>query len=231
MSSKIKFIKQDNLTKHFNDMVKDIQFSPTPLYNSVFSSAHITECPRRLIYRNRGLAENKESYSDLQTQLFIKDKWISCFEKMRQIKVLDKHCVVSDCNYNIKGIVDAVINISDLNVVIQIQAISNDEFIEILKTGSLKKHVVETMINMWLIEIKDALLIYENKNNQEYISFHIEYFHPLIESVKEKCLALFSAQMKGKIPKSPYLEQNGKECKQCEFKTICVSEKGDDNDK
>jgi hypothetical protein len=131
--------------------------------------------------------------------------------------------MVADCNFNIMGHVDAIINVSDINAVCQIKPVCEEDFIKVKDKGAFKKHVIETLVYMWLAELNDGILIYDNQNNNEYLVFHIEPYPAIIKSVKEKCFDLIKKRTIEQIPDRPYKEVS-KECLECQFSKKCWKE-------
>jgi hypothetical protein len=59
------------------------------------------------------------------------------------------------------------------------------------ENGAFKKDVIEIMVYMWLTETKGGILLYENKDSNEYSIFYVDFYIPIINSIKKKCLALY----------------------------------------
>jgi CRISPR/Cas system-associated exonuclease Cas4 (RecB family) len=225
MSDKIKFVNKDTLSERFDTLIDvGIRHRKIDAPDSVFSSSHITECPRRLIYRSQGANKDFElmPYMRAQAELSVKNRWYDYLEKSKGIRLIEKQYKAFDCTYNLRGDIDFVISAFDKNMIVQVHSVKN--YSQILKEGASKKHVIEAMINAWLMEVKEGMVIYENSDTLDTISFHVTLYKPIIESTKKICLNLFRAKMEGKTPNRPYADQSGKECLSCEFKTVCQGE-------
>ena len=218
------FIKKDSFSGNFEAIIRaeiTNRSKISPVMTSL-NPSNITECPRKLAYQIMENRTNKVSdYLSLSSDIFTKKKWMEYFRKFKGIKLVEENLTASECNCNISGVLDAVIQIDDINIATQIFVVRSDEFLEIQKEGALKRHVIEVLIYMWLTELKNGLLIYENSNTHEYLSFHIEPYKPIITSVQKKCLLLMEGKIRGQLPEQPYKNRNGNECKKCEYLKTC----------
>jgi hypothetical protein len=213
---------KDNVTEIFSNIIieenkrRNFDFS-----REVFNSCCLTECDRRILYKSRGEAlEITLEFDKIDTQEAIKNKWNNFFSKSIKFSLLDKDVIVADCNYNLKGKIDGVLKIGNANFAVMIKALSEKDFVNAEK-NAFRKDVIETMVNMWLLEINDGILIYENKNDNKLSLYHIIPFVQLIEACKKKCLSMLNFKMKGDLPNRPYKNNSSKECSICEFKTKC----------
>ncbi len=77
------------------------------------------------------------------------------------------------------------------------------------------------MINMWLSEIQNAILLYENKDTGDFSAYHVIPYVQIIEACKRKCLKMVGLKMKGELPERPYKNNEEKECQICEFQKKC----------
>jgi len=222
-----KFIKLDQVSKNLELLInaedsKRSMFFPT----SNFDPSHLTECPRRIIYRVNNITPDfyRESYLDMMSGLFGKKKWIDMMEKFKNLKIVDKNVVAADCHYNISGNIDVILNIEEKIYVTKIQCIDQNQFDQIVMKGAIKKHVIEIIVYLWLTEINDGILLYDNQNTNQYKIFHIKAYSPIIKSITKKCLRLIDFKMNGKIPERPYESSGSSECSQCEFFKTCWKE-------
>ena len=220
--NQVEFSKIDEHSTLLSDIIDQENLRRTvPSVNSTFDPARLTECPRRLLYRCNGTDHSPlKSYLDLQSDISIKNKWIKIFGSSHKIKVQDK-VVVADATFNITGSPDIVF-VRDYGVYLgQIKPVSNEVFKRIILTGSLKKDVVETIIYIWLMEIKDGFLLYDNKDNGGYLVVHVLPYKPIIKTVKEICKRLISQKIDGILPERRYKFCDANECQVCEFKDKC----------
>ena len=222
----LKFSLQDELTALVESLIK--KENRPSVTGTGFKPSEVTQCHRRLIYRILGEKPYKDqisrvSYLEEVNNKFLRKKWREILDSCKRIKILEVEPTVADCNYNITDIVDIVANIDGIISAVKIHGVENSYFSKIQKNGALRKHVIEVMIQMWLLEINDGLLIYENKNNQSYVIFHVKPYEPIISSVRKKCLGLRKYKITGGLPERSYSVKTSKECEQCEFKQPCWS--------
>ena len=230
MPNKDIFVKQDSLTQNLEELIKNENKRRNfARNNEVYTPVQITECPRRIIYRSRGTkVEENSSFQQEIIRDNAKLKWISILASLSGIKIKEKDLVVADCNYNLTGTVDAVLQIEDAKYILLVKTLSQEEYTKVNKDGAIKKHIIELMMLMWLIEIKDGILLYENKNTQDVNIFHILPYKAIITSAKNKCLKLLGNQLKGTIPIRPYDSKDNRECMVCEYQSICWEQKRDE---
>ena len=150
---------------------------------------------------------------------------------IKDLEIVQQKVLAYDANYGITDVIDCVVRYKDNLMVVNIQPVSNDEFLAVQKKGALRRHVVEIMIQMWLTEIQGGILIYENRDNNDFVMFHVKEYGPVIESVKKKCRLMVGYKVKGSLPDRPYQYKNrGEECRECEFVGECWN-KGEKHEK
>jgi hypothetical protein len=194
-------------------------------FSSSFHPSNITECTRRLIYKTQIQSDNKNEFLNDMDIVFSKKKWINFFQKTKATQVLRDDFVAADCHYNISGTVDAILKINGNIYVAQVYPICNSDFIKMKENGAFKKDVIEVMTYMWLTETKGGILLYENKDSNECSVFYVDFYIPIINSIKKKCIDLIEYKINGKIPKNPYDSDKSNECLVCEFKEKCFKGK------
>ena len=192
--------------------------------NSTFDPVHLTECPRRIMYRSSGV-ECCNPISYLNNLSPYKTRWISFLRCCRGLRVLDENKIVADSEFNITGSADVVLSMDGEIYVAQIKPVSDEEFKKVETKGAFKKDVVETIVYIWLMEIQDGFIIYDNKNDGGFLLFHITPYQPIIKSVMAKCEKLVQDKVYGKLPLRPYESCVSKECKICEFLSTCWKRK------
>ena len=221
-----RFVQRDEISKSLESLINQNNIDKSIFYPTTnFDPSRITECPRRIIYRVNGISSsiNYRSYLEIMDQIFSKQKWMEIFSKSKGIKIVEKNVVSADCHYNISGNIDAILNMGGKLYVIKIQRIDAEQFSQIESKGAFKKHVIEIIIYLWLTEVYDGILLYDNLN--QYRVFHIKYYSPIIQSITSKCLSLMDYKMKGEIPDRPYKNEKSSECVKCEFCQTCWKEK------
>lgn len=227
-STNFKFVCKDDVSELLEKSIQEMRVTPATFNpDSSFHPSQITECPRRLIYRSRGLKTSGETILDLCNREFFKNKWISILEKSKSLKVLHKDVIASDCNYNLYSKVDAVVNISGDIFAIKAFSVISSDFEEIHNKGARKKDVIEMVIDIWLLEVNGGIIMYEAKEICDFCVFHIKPYKPIIDSVTEKCMRLLDFKLKGQVPDRPY-KTEAKECYNCEYLGSCWENKQKD---
>ena len=218
------FIKKDEPSTRLELLItQDAKNKSVIGFSDSFKADTITECPRRLVYRSTGVNTScsSETFFREQSNSYRRLKWQYFFSKCKSIRLLKENLLVADCNYNITSIVDAILSMDEELYVVKIEPLDNSSYNKVKQSGAFKKHVVEIMVNMWLAEINAGLLLYENKDNDEFDVYHIEPYKPIIQSIGKKCSMMFDCKVSGKLPEKPYKERNSNECNACEFADKC----------
>lgn len=212
------FVLNDEITE---DLEKRINFLLEPNKNDILSelffSEDIAKCDRRVYYKSTTLSIVKNR-RELYDRNFLIKKWSFIIRKLSGIEVLEEFYEVSDHNYNYTSTVDIVAKINDCNVVIMIQEVDNDLF---NRKNVLRHHVLQVMSQMWLIEVNDGLILYENKDTKEFTFYHIIPNKSVISAIKAKLKLIFQQKQMGILPERKYTLETSKECQECEFKKIC----------
>ena len=222
----LQFAKIDDVSQSFSDHVAaaNEMLGKSSQIDESFDPLCITQCPKRLVCRSRGDESRfgTTPYSEANHKEFILEKWGNIFRRSGKIKVMDANVVTADNNYNLTGIVDFVVAFDKLITPVKIYPTRHDLFMT-TETKPSKRHVVDVMLNAWMMEINNALLIYEDNDNQNNQIFHVTLYKPLINSVALKCRELMEYKIRGDLPERPYKEQTI-ECHFCEFINNCWRE-------
>jgi CRISPR/Cas system-associated exonuclease Cas4 (RecB family) len=146
---------------------------------------------------------------------FINDK----NEKTTEFKIINQ-------DPPIFGYGDAIISIDGEEVIGEIKTMPNEGF-EYRKTHKKPKaaHVMQLLIYMKILKKRRGVLIYENKNNHELLTFPIEVNDQFIRWVDQTfdwLREVRSAWTKKTIPQKNY-RSNSKICKQCPIQKACAS--------
>jgi hypothetical protein len=217
-----KFIKQDEMARSFREAIEKVitrKASSRPAM--VFESSCMAQCWRRLLYNANGVdVEKKLSYMDLKNAEYAQKKWVDILSTVPKVTIVDTNVEVSDCNFNLNGVIDVVFRLDSEIRLLHIHLLTQEEFVRVFDKGPFKKHVIEAMVNAWLIEKGESLLMYENGATNEYVVFHVSVFLPIIETVKSQCRKLLDSMLKNRIPERPY-NKAAEECSQCEFANHC----------
>jgi len=223
------FVAQDAAATLLNDNASN--FSRDKAKQKIvrtFDPQSLTECGRKLSYLTT-ITDGKEHKLNLTNEeslanRYTKIKWIDILGNLKDIRVLDSWVVACDIGYNLVTKVDCVIqmdSLDELQSVVSIKSASSDEFKKIQDKGPHRKDIVAIMTDMWLIEIAHGIIIYENRDNLEFMINSILPERAIINSVKSKAKELYHHKINGTIPNQPYKDKSSKECSNCEFSKRC----------
>jgi hypothetical protein len=217
------FVLKDEITRDMEDsVIKECIINQRKAFSTSFPTNRMTECPRRLVYESLSYHKEDKYVKFTDNIACIKAKWIERLNRIKNLELVDKNVLASDCNYGITDTIDCIIRYKDDELfVTNIQPVSNDEFSIIKKKGALRKHIVTITIQMWLAEVKNGLLICENKDNNDFVMFHVKEYKSIIQSVQKKCRLMMEYKVKGFLPDRPYQKNSGAECEECEFSKEC----------
>jgi len=188
---------------------------------TTFSTAECTQCPRRLIYKSLCYIEDIDdsSYSSWYDvkQNHVKNIWKNKFLGTDKIILKDNSVNVYDARLNLSGTVDLVINIPDVDVKsfpVMVYAVES-----CMKTV-IRSNIIETMINAWLMDYKNAILIYQDHDYHKI--YQISVYKPIIDSIEKKFSDLVKYKIRGAIPKRPVkTQEESQECGTCNYKKRC----------
>jgi len=220
------FVQQNNKSEQIiKDLKEDCIKRSKDNHASVISPSHITECLRRMYYRlNWQETSNYAEYTDLVHHQCAVEKWATYFSKCNKIILVDKDILVAHSNYNLSGTVDHYIESKGYKYAVKIKQVPSADFKIIKKGGPKRKHVIETIVYLWLSEFEDGLLVYEDNDTQEYDIYHIISYEPIIKTVKSKCRRLINHKMRGVAPPRITGDNAERECSICEYSYVCLKQ-------
>jgi len=220
------FCRKGKLTECIEKIIsEEIKRGNDDAFHEVFSSGSLTQCPRRIIYRTFSKDKKFPEETDKIriSHINTKSKWVDILARNDRVTLIDRDLKAADCNYNVVGKIDAVLKIRETKLIFMVKPVNQTQFKEILSKGPPRKDIVETMVNMWLVEISHGLLFYEDSDG-ELDYYHITPCLPIIDEVKRKCRLLLRHKVMGSIPARPYNDPNTTECNSCSYKHSCWSE-------
>jgi len=217
---KNKFVIYDKYTKKIKE---DIEISLKRGYNDLggeaIDSSEVTRCDRRMYYSMIDF-KNVGSRSKAVHESYIVSKWCDILQQGRTVDILDKKFLVADSNFNVCSVIDIVGRMLETPIVIKIKEINDEDY---SSKVAKRPHVIEVMVQMWLSEINDGFLIYENSLTKEYNVFHILPNASVLNAVKSKLLKLIDSKNMGILPERKYETSSANECKECVFLGRCWS--------
>jgi CRISPR/Cas system-associated exonuclease Cas4 (RecB family) len=131
--------------------------------------------------------------------------------------------------YNFAGNVDGIVDVrgtefqqrGDLDVfVVDFKTIKDEMYSELLDPK--REHVVQVNIYMWLLDLKAAVVVYENKDTQALKEMFVPRDDKLIEEIKTQALWLKDVLQAHKLPPRPSGFSRSKyPCRKCDFLDFC----------
>ena len=123
------------------------------------------------------------------------------------------------------GYGDAIINWNDEDIIGEIKTMPNDAF-EYFKTAKKPKkgHLMQLLIYMKVLKKSKGVLIYENKNNHELLTFPIEvnsHYIRWVDQTFDWMRRTRKAWEDKMLPKKNY-RSNSKVCKECPLQKLCA---------
>lgn len=139
--------------------------------------------------------------------------------------------VRSDPEYNFAGHVDAVMDLrgspyergGDYDLfVVDFKTMKDSYFSDV--TQAKYEHAVQVNIYMWLLDINGAVVVYENKDNQQLKEMFVARDDVLIEKIKEEAKWLVDVLRHRKLPDRPAgVSYSQFPFMLCEFRKICYA--------
>lgn len=222
------FVVRDKVSCSVEDTIRlsDIRTVPKT-FPKTFHPDELTKCGRKVLYGKKeyqlpftSMVAKAEYYNDY----YVKLKWINLLKRSSDIKVLDCWVVANDMKYNVVTKIDCVIeipNMDDLQIVVYIKSLPSEDFANIKKNGATREDTIRVMTDMWLIEIINGIIIYENRDNLDFIIYRVLPQNAVINGVKAKAEELYEHKINGTTPPKPYKSRTSKECQECEFHKRC----------
>lgn len=137
--------------------------------------------------------------------------------------------IVSPVEYNFKGNCDAVLDFrgssfevgSDLDViVVDFKSMKDSDFSKL--EHAKPEHVVQVNIYMWVLGLKGAIVLYENKDKQILKEMFVPRDEKLILKIRKQALWMTKVLKDGKLPpRSKSYSRSSEPCLWCEFKDLC----------
>lgn len=209
--------------KLYRSLKEEIE-SEKKSYNSrVFDIESIHKCPRQQIIKY-GIGSKVENTNKSIHDNFIKSKWAEIFKRCTKIRLVNSSAVLSDANCNISLNSSAIIEFKDDIYITYIKPVDSDTYNKIKSNGPMKKDVITCQAHIWLSELQNGMIIYEDLSSQEYEIFFINKDVGIINFIENRLRYLNSYQISGKIPPVPKENENretSKECINCEFRDKC----------
>ena len=181
-------------------------------------------CPNPLCGAVHGTSERIGIYNPLKTT----PGW-KCHCGNGKKLIYDEVLVKSPPEYNFEGHCDAVVDLRGtpyfaekrVNLfIVDLKTMKDEMYADLEKSKS--EHVVQVHIYMWLLDIPGAVVVYENKDNQELKEMFVPRDEALIEDIKKQAVWLRGLLHRNQLPKRPSsFSRSAFPCRLCEFQRIC----------
>jgi hypothetical protein len=223
-----KLVVEDELT---NFLLKKIKKVRGLEYNNleVINAFDLTRCQKRIFYSITGEQKQDVKMSgfnglDNIYQKSFRNKWFETLELIEDVKILGKDIVVGNDKYCLKSTIDAILQIKSLATVFMARSLSSSDFqlSFSLISKPRRAHIIELMMNMWMVEIPHGLILYENRDTLDITLFHVVPEMSLIRAYCDKCKHIADAKIGfSKDVKRAYLDRDNDECGSCEYSNKC----------
>jgi len=189
-----------------------------------FHPSYTNQCARYWYYLFEGI-EMETSFSPQTYRIFdnghaVHERIYSYFRDMG-ILVAEEIPVTHD-DPPIEGTADGIIDFYG-NKLIELKSISNEgfEYRRIYKKPK-DDHFRQAQIYMRCLDLDQAFVIYENKNNQQILPILIDRDDAFIDKLFNKYRKFYKNFTEGTIPDQPY-KMTSKNCSNCDLYSHCWS--------
>ncbi len=217
---------KDLIENHMYEMQKDNDRD-----NSKFHPSSIGNCCRQIVYNMMGYptTENDPRLMRIfECGHSMHDRYERWFKEMGiQIAaeiVLDEdsedELVARQCReLNVSGRTDSLLLIDGKLCLVELKSANTNMFKFHLKEPK-EQHVWQLQLYMYLTNVQDGIILYEDKNTQEIKEFYIEYDHDLVEELVEKIRYVNECVRNGELPERESTPSEWK-CRYCQYTSIC----------
>jgi hypothetical protein len=183
-------------------------------FSDSVDSNDVPKCDRRIHYVVSG-GRDSESFLRDRFEYFSSKKWADIFGNFDFFEVLGENRIFADQNYGVSARVDFFGKFKGYPTVVIVK--SSHSKID----RPTRPHVVDCLTKMWLAEVNNCFLIYDDVFNFNFSVFRVLPNKVLIGSIKEKLRRIKSDKLKGNLPDRKYSSPDSRECLGCGFKKKC----------
>lgn len=187
-----------------------------------FHPSYTNQCVRYWHYLFEG-AEVTPSFSPQTYRIFdnghgVHERIYSYFREMGIL--VAEEIPVTYTDPPIEGTADGIIDLYG-HKLIELKSISNEgfEYRRIYKKPK-DDHFRQAQIYMRCLDLNQAFVIYENKNNQQILPILIDRDDEFIDKLFTKYSKIYKNFIDNKIPARPY-KRTSKNCSSCDLASIC----------
>lgn len=190
-----------------------------------FHPSYTNQCSRYWYYLFQGV-EMETSFSPQTHRIFDNGHAVHerIYSYLRDMGILiAEEIPVSHDSPPIEGTADGIIDFHGKKL-IELKSISNEGF-EYRRIYNKPKdeHVRQSQIYMRCLDLDQAFVIYENKNNQSILPILIDRDDEFIDKLFKKYTKIYQNFTEGNIPAHPY-KITSKNCSNCDLASMCWSE-------
>jgi CRISPR/Cas system-associated exonuclease Cas4 (RecB family) len=137
----------------------------------------------------------------------------------------------SEKEYNFEGHCDAIIDVRETKFkqnneydiyIVDFKSMKDEYYSEL--TEPKIEHVIQVNIYMWILNLKGALVVYENKDSQHLKEMFVPRDDDLIEKIKAQSIWMQDILKQKRLPHRPNGFTKSKfPCRFCEFVDVCFN--------
>ena len=194
-----------------------------PIKKEHFSPSATATC-KRYYYLLFDGAEQKSKISSRLQRIFdnghdVHARWRGYFEAMGILHDSE----VFFANYDIvpiRGSADGILNFGK-RIPYELKSINKERYaFRQLHNKPDDNTYRQLQLYMWALAFEVSIVIYENKDNQEFLIFVVEYDEKFVAKELEKRRKIYQLYQEGKRPPRPY-KRESRACSDCPLETYC----------
>jgi CRISPR/Cas system-associated exonuclease Cas4 (RecB family) len=128
--------------------------------------------------------------------------------------------------------VDEIITLTDVNdkvvyegpqsdvLIVELKSINNKNWDKLPKTVAKMEHRLQLQLYMYLTGIRQGVIYYENKDNQEQKYYHMTYNPTMVDKIVSDIRYIIDHIDRNKLPERDYSPVSF-ECKYCDYRDMC----------
>lgn len=146
--------------------------------------------------------------------------------KGKRFRYVETH--VKNTEYNFEGDVDVVLKSASTGewLVVDLKTSKDSSYGRLSDNVVDFKYKIQITIYMWLLDIKQGIILYENKDNQEIKEIYVERDENIVNSIKKTAKDLLEILKQNKIPKRKYDKKTDYSCRYCDYARRCWNQNG-----
>lgn len=110
-------------------------------------------------------------------------------------------------------------------LIVELKSINNKNYEKLPKTKPKKEHNMQLQLYMYLTGIRQGVVYYENKDNQEQKYFYVTYDQSVVDKIVSDIQYIIQHIDNSKLPERDYAPVSF-ECKYCDYFGVCYPSTG-----